>query len=496
MKAISLNFEIHQPMRLKRYRFFDIGNDHYYYDDFLNDEIVSRIAERAYIPAAKTLLKMVEESKGAFRCSIAISGDAIEQFEQYVPEMISLLKKLAATGNVEFLAVPYAYSLASLVNAEEFAEQVRIQSNKLNTLFGVDPQVLRNTEMIYDDEIAPQILAMGYKGVLTEGAKHILGWKSPDYVYSAASAPKLKVLLRNSKLSEDITRHFGDTSWDQYPLTADKYMDWIAATPPEEQIVNISLNLEVFGGTFDASTGILQFLEALPRMAAERGIEFWTPSEAIAKLKPVDSLVVMHPISNADEARDVSAWMGNKLQNEAINKLYSVAERVRLCDDRRLKQDWCYLQAGDHFFYMSTKHLADGSAHAMFSPYETPYQAFTNYMNVLSDFIVRVEDQYPMEIENEELNSLLTTIRNQEREIADLNKELSSMRKNIEQYNVEHIGRDEEPVKKATAKKAPAKKAVAKKAPAKKVTAAPAVAATEPAKPAKTTKKKTPAKKA
>ena len=477
MKAISLNFEIHQPMRLKRYRFFYIGNDHYYYDDFLNDEIVSRIAERAYIPAAKTLLRMVEETKGAFRCSIAISGDAIEQFEQYVPEMISLLKKLAATGRVEFLAVPYAYSLASIVDPEEFAEQVRIQSNKLNTLFGVDPQVLRNTEMIYDDDIAPQILAMGYKGVLTEGAKHILGWKSPDYVYSSASAPKLKILLRNSKLSEDISRRFGDTSWDQYPLTADKYMDWIAATPPEEQIINICLNLEVFGGTFDASTGILQFLEALPRMAAERGIEFWTPSEAIAKLKPVDSLVVMHPISNADEARDVSAWMGNKLQNEAINKLYSVAERVRLCDDRRLKQDWWYLQASDHFFYMSTKHMADGNAHAMFSPYETPYQAFTNYMNVLSDFIVRVEDQYPMEIENEELNSLLTTIRNQEREITTLNKELASMRQNIDQYNVEHIGRDAAPAK--PAKKAPAKKPAAKAAakpaakPAAKKAAAP-----------------------
>ena len=477
MKAISLNFEIHQPMRLKRYRFFDIGNDHYYYDDFLNDEIVSRIAERAYIPAAKTLLRMVEETKGAFRCSIAISGDAIEQFEQYVPEMISLLKKLAATGRVEFLAVPYAYSLASIVDPEEFAEQVRIQSNKLNTLFGVDPQVLRNTEMIYDDDIAPQILAMGYKGVLTEGAKHILGWKSPDYVYSSASAPKLKILLRNSKLSEDISRRFGDTSWDQYPLTADKYMDWIAATPPEEQIVNICLNLEVFGDTFDASTGILQFFEALPRMAAERGIEFWTPSEAIAKLKPVDSLVVMHPISNADEARDVSAWMGNKLQNEAINKLYSVAERVRLCDDRRLKQDWWYLQASDHFFYMSTKHMADGSAHAMFSPYETPYQAFTNYMNVLSDFIVRVEDQYPMEIENEELNSLLTTIRNQEREITTLNKELASMRQNIDQYNVEHIGLDAAPAK--PAKKAPAKKPAAKAAakpaakPAAKKAAAP-----------------------
>ena len=471
MKAVSFNFEIHQPMRLKRYRFFDIGNDHYYYDDFLNDDIVSRIAERSYVPACQTLLKMLEEDK-KFKFSISITGIAIEQLEQYVPEMIDLLKKLADTGRVEFLAVPYANSLASLIDPEEFSEQVRVLSNKLNTLLGVDPKVVRNTELVYSDDIAPQIVAMGYKGVLTEGAKHILGWKSPDYVYSAASAPKLKVLLRNAKLSDDIAFHFSDTNWDQYPLTADKYMDWIANTPAEEQIVNICLNLECFGGIHPASTGIFQFLEALPRMAADRGIEFWTPSEAIKKLKPVGELSVMHPISDADEARDTSAWLGNQLQNEAFNKLYSVAERVRLCSDRRLKQDWWYLQGSDHFYYMSTKHMADGAAHAMFSPYETPFQAFTNYMNVLADFIVRVEDQYPMEIENEELNSLLTTIRNQEREIATLNKELKSARTDLEHYNEEHALREpKKAAKKEPAKKEPAPKAE-KKAPAKKAKAA------------------------
>lgn len=463
MKAVSLNFEIHQPMRLKRYRFFDIGNDHYYYDDFLNDDIVTRIAQRSYIPAAQTLLRMIEQSHGAFKCSISISGVAIEQLEQYVPEMIDLLKKLADTGCVEFLAVPYASSLASLTDPEEFAEQVRVLSNKINVLFGVDPQVLRNTELIYSDEIAPQILAMGYKGVLTEGAKHILGWKSPDYVYNAASAPKLKILMRNAKLSDDIAFHFSDTSWDAYPLTADKYMDWVAATPADEQIVNICLNLEVFGGIHPAESGIFQFLEALPRMAAERGIVFWTPTEAIKKLKPVAEMVVMHPISDADEARDVSAWLGNDLQNEAFHKLYSVAERVRLCTDRRLKQDWWYLQGADHFYYMSTKHLADGAVHSLFSPYETPFQAFTNYMNVLSDFIVRVEDQYPMEIENEELNSLLTTIRNQEREIATLNKELTSARRDLEHYNEEHALRA--PAKATEKATEPAQaKAAAKKA--------------------------------
>ncbi len=223
MKAICFNFEIHQPVRLKRYTFFDIGNDHYYYDDFLNDDIIARIAERSYIPAARTLLKMVEDTKGKFRFSISISGVAIEQLEQYVPEFIDLLRQLAATGKVEFVAMPYARSLASLTDPEEFAEQVKFHSEKIQQLFGVKTKVLRNTELIYSDEIAPQIVAMGYKGVMTEGAKHILGWKSPNYVYSAASAPKLKILLRNAKLSEDIAARFSDTSWAAFPLTADTY---------------------------------------------------------------------------------------------------------------------------------------------------------------------------------------------------------------------------------------------------------------------------------
>lgn len=467
MKAISFNFEIHQPMRLKRYRFFDIGNDHYYYDDFLNDDIITSLAHRSYIPAAETLLRMLSDKEHPFKCSIAISGIALEQLEQYVPEMIDLLRRMADTGRVEFLAQPYAYSLASLTDPEEFALQVKQQSDRITALFGVTPKVMRNTEFIYSDDIAPQIYAMGFKGVLTEGAKHILGWKSPDYIYSSATAPKLKILMRNPKLSDDICFKFSDTTWPEYPLTADKYIDWITATPQDEQIINICLNLDTFGGLQPATSGIFQFLEALPHFARERGIEFWTPSEAVAKIKPVDQLVVMHPISDADEARDTSAWLGNQLQNEAFNKLYSIAERVRLCDDRRLKQDWTYLQAADHLYYMSTKHLADGAVHSLFSPYETPFQAFTNYMNVLSDFIVRVEEQYPLSIDNEELNALLTTIRNQAREIEDLNREVESMRKNIEHYNEEH--KLPEPPKNAKTTNGTSKKKTTGKASPKKV---------------------------
>ncbi len=470
MKAVCFYFQIHQPFRLKRYRFFDIGNDHYYYDDFANDDIITRIAHRSYIPAAESLLRMIEQYPH-FRCALSITGTALEQFELYVPEFIDLLKKLAATGCVEFLAETYAHSLSSLSDPEEFVAQVKMHDDKINDLFGVRPKVFRNTELIYCDEMAPMILDMGYKGVITEGAKHILGWKSPDYVYSAASAPKLKILLKNSKLSDDISFRFSNTDWDAYPLTADKYMDWIASTPQDEQIINLFMNLETFGEMQPRETGIFQFLEALPHFAAERGIDFWTPTEAVTKLKAVGELSILHPISWADEARDTSAWLGNKLQQEAFDKLYSVSERVRLCDDRRLKQDWNYLQASDHFYYMSTKHMADGAVHSHFSPYETPFQAFTNYMNVLADFIVRVEEQYPLSIENEELNSLLTTIRNQATEIETLNKEVASMRQNIEHYNEEHALR-ENAVKsvdeKPEAAKAPAKKAAPKKAAAKK----------------------------
>ena len=456
MSAICLYFQIHQPFRLKRYRFFDIGNDHYYYDDFANEEIITRIAQHSYMPANELLLQMINESNKKFKVAFSISGTAIEQFQQYVPEFIDSMKKLADTGCVEFVSEPYDHSLASLIDEEEFRQQVEQHDKLIYELFGQKPKVFRNTEFVYNDEIAAQIASMGFKAVLTEGAKHILGWKSPNYVYSSAGAPKMKLLFRNSKLTSDIAMRFSDTSWHEYPLTADKYMAWIAECPKEEQIVNIALNYETIGENHPRETGIFDFFKALPRFAEQKGIEFWTPSEAVSKLKAVDVISVTHPISGADEARDVSAWLGNDLQNEAFHKLYSVAERVHLCSDRRLKQDWLYLQSSDHFFYMSTKHFSDGAAHAMFSPYESPYQAFTNYMNVLSDFIVRVEEQYPLSIENEELNALLTTIKNQESEIEMLNKELRVLKTTIEQQT-------EEIEKKPAARKPAAKKPVAKK---------------------------------
>lgn len=425
MKSICLYFQIHQPFRLKRYRFFDIGKDHYYYDDFANDDIITRIARNSYLPAVEAMTEMARTSGGKFKVALSISGVALEQLEMYVPELIDSLKELAKTGCVEFLSETYAHSLASLSDVEEFRLQVKAHDEKIYNLFGQQPKVFRNTELIFSDEIAGMISGLGFKGVITEGAKHILGWKSPNYLYNSMASPRLKMLLKNDKFSDDIARNFSDFEWSDYPLTAEKYISWIKGLPEEESIVNLFMNCEVLGESQSRETGIFEFFKALPRFAEEAGIGFILPSEAISKLKPVDALSVPYPMSWTDEARDVSTWLGNRLQNEAFRKLYDLAERVHMCEDRRIKQDWIYLQASDHFFYMSTKY---GSGRSSFSPYDSPFDAFINYMNVLSDFIVRVEEQYPTQIENEELNSLLTTIRNQAGEIEMLEKELKSAR--------------------------------------------------------------------
>ncbi len=472
MKSVCFYFNIHQPFRLKRYRFFDIGNDHYYYDDFANDDIITRLAEQSYIPMADTLLEMIRESNGAFKCAISISGTAIEQLQLYVPEFIDKLKQLADTGCVEFMAGTYAHSLSSLEDPEEFMREVKQLDRILLRLFGVKTKTFANTELIYDDDIATLVAGMGFRNCLTAGAKHVLGWKSPNYVYKAATAPNLRLLLTNDKLAGDISMNFNRPEWDEYPLTADKYMDWIAATPEQEQVVNLFLSMDTFGTFLPESTGIFQFMKALPRFASERGISFSTPSEVCSHLKPVSELSIPYPLSDIDEARDVSAWKGNELQNEALGKLYSVAERVSLCDDRRLKQDWEYLQSSDHFYYMCTKNMKDGASHAAFSPYDSPFSAFTNYMNVLADFLVRVQEQFPESIDNEELNPLLLTIRNQAAEIASLNKEVTSLRTNILNADegvpvvIEEVAETE--VKKADA---PAKKRAPRKAAAKKTTA-------------------------
>ena len=425
MKTICFYFQIHQPFRLKRYRFFDIGNDHYYYDDFQNEEIIRRIAEQCYLPANRTILEMIKTSGGKFKVAFSISGVALEQMEIYTPEVIDSFKELAATGNVEFLSETYAHSLSSLGDPDEFKHQVKKQEDKIQTLFGVKPKVFRNTELIYSDDISALVDEMGYKGMLTEGAKHILGWKSPNYMYNSSVAPRLNLLLKNDRFSEDLSDRFNNYSWNEYPLTADKYISWIAETPEAEQVINLFMNYEVLGSLHPASSGIFDFFKALPRFAAEKGISFSTPSEVFALLKPVDSLSVPYPMSWVDEERDCSSWLGNVLQQEAFRTINEIGARVGLSQTRRIRQDWYDLQGSDHFYYMSTKHMGQAS----FSPYDNPYDAFNNYMNVLSDFILRVNGEFPESIENEELNALLSTIKNQGEEIEHLQKELDKQKK-------------------------------------------------------------------
>jgi alpha-amylase len=425
MKTICFYFQIHQPFRLKRYRFFNIGKDHYYYDDYANEDIIQQIAERSYIKANRMLLDLIKQYKGKFKVAFSVSGLALEQLEIYAPEVIDGLRELSKTGHVEFLTETYSHSLAALYDPVEFQNQITLHADRIEMLFGKKPTVVRNTELMYSDEIAEMVYDMGYTKMITEGAKHILGWKSPNYVYQAASQPKMKLLLRNNRFSDDITFRFSNYSWSEYPLTAEKFISWIASAPPEEQVVNMFMNYETLGNMQPAHTGIFDFIKALPRFAFEKGIGFATPSDVLDKQKPAGAISAPYTISWADEERDTSAWTGNKLQRSALETLYGIGERVRLCTDRRLKQDWLYLQASDHFYYMSTKHFGGGQS--QFSPYMSPYDAFNNYMNVLSDFIGRVKAQYPDTVDNEELNSLLTIIHNQEMEIKRLQLELKTV---------------------------------------------------------------------
>ncbi len=424
MKTICFYFEIHQMFHLKRYRFFDIGSDHYYYDDYSNETKISDVVERSYKPAIRTLIDMVRNSDGAFKVALSLSGVAMEQLEMHAPCVIDDLHELADTGCCEFLAETYSHSLSSLIDEKRFRGEVKRQCEKTKQLFGKSPKVFRNTNLIYSDEIGSMVYNMGFKGILTEGAKHILGWKSPHYVYHCNQAPDLKILLRDFKLSDDISLRFSNSNWNEFPLFADKYISWIDAMPQEEEVINIFMNLNALGIEQPLSSNILEFLKAIPACAKEKGITFSTPTEVISNLKSVSPIDVLYPISWAGEERDVSTWLGNVLQREAFNKLYSVSERVRLCHDKKIKQDWDYLQTSDNFRFMSTKHSGINIERDI---YESPYDAFTNYMNILGDFINRVDSLYPEDIDSDELNSLLTTIKNQEKEIDSLHNKLDKL---------------------------------------------------------------------
>ncbi|MFA6580419.1 MAG: alpha-amylase [Paludibacter sp.] len=421
MKNICFYFQVHQPLRLRRYRFFEIGRDHYYYDDFQTEERLKSLVDQVYLPANKTISEMIRTSNGKFRCSFSISGIILEQLEMHAPEVIDSFKELSKTGNVEFLAEPYAHSLSSIFDSNEFILQVKMHSDKIESLFGKRPTTFFNAELIYSDEIGELVSKMGYKIMMVDEAKHVLGWKSPNYVYTHAYIPKLKLLVRNNKFSDDIAFRFSKTNWNDYPLTAEKFVDWIEKMPEDENVINLGMGYEVFGLTQTIHSGIFEFLKALPYHAMEHHLNFMLPTDLIKKNEPAGSLSVSYPMSWVGDDKDLTPWTGNDLQQEALNKLYAVGERVRLCSDKPLLHDWLMLQSTDHFRYMSHKDPYG-------SNYESAYDAFINYMNVLADFLQRVDEQYPTSIENEELNALLKTINSQEETIELLEDEIKKLK--------------------------------------------------------------------
>ena len=390
MKTVCLYFQVHQPWRLKVYRFFNIGKDHNYLDDFTNRAIMQKVARQCYLPMNALLLKLIKENKGAFKCSFSITGSAVEQFRAYAPEVLDSFRALAETGCVEFLAETYSHSLAALSSKEDFVEQVKLHSKMIKEEFGKKPVAFRNTELIYSDQIGEMVAGLGFKTILAEGAKHVMGWKSPNYIYTNAIDNSLRVLLRNYKLSDDIAFRFSNQGWDQYPLTADKFAQWVKEDNGD--VVNLFMDYETFGEHQKADTGIFDFMKAMPAAVLSKGdICFSTVSEAAKSSQPVGVLHCPHVMSWADEERDVTAWLGNELQNEAFSKLYALKDKVKSLKNADYEYVWNFMQTSDHFYYMATKWLSDGDVHSYFNPYGSSYEAFINYMNVLSDFEIEID---------------------------------------------------------------------------------------------------------
>ena len=388
-KSICLYFQVHQPTRLRLYRFFDIGKDSQYYDDFANRTILRRVAQKCYLPMNQLMLELIGQYKGKFKIAYSISGSALDQFQRFAPEVIDSFRALAATGRVEFLAETYYHSLASLGSESEFRHQVAKHAAKIEELFGVKPVTFRNTELIYSNGIGEMVYDMGYKTMLTEGARHIMGWQSPNFVYTGETQPRLKLLLRNYNLSDDIAFRFANQA-----LTAETYVDWMKENAKNDDIVNLFMDYETFGEHQKAETGIFDFMRALPgAVLADGTFNFVTPAEAVKKYKPVADLAVEDPISWADEERDITAWLGNELQSEAFKKVYAMTEKLSIVNDPELWEDFGHLQESDHFYYMCTKFFSDGEVHKYFNPYDTPYEAFINYMNVISDFQIRLDEK-------------------------------------------------------------------------------------------------------
>lgn len=386
MKTVSLFFRVHQPMRLKTYRFFNMGVDHNYLDDARNRTIMQRAATECYLPMNRLLLDLIRSSAGRFKVSFYISGMAFEQMRSFAPDALESFRELADTGCVEMVAGTYSSSLISLRDNSEFRREVERHTDMLRKEFGAKPKAFFNTAMLYSDSIGATVASLGFKTMLAEGAKHLLGWKSPNYVYANALNQKLRLLLRNYRLSDDIAFRFSDRRWSEWPLTADKYAEWIRGDRGE--VVNIFMDYSVFGLWQKADSGIFEFFRRFVTDAlASDDMDFATVSENAAMHQPVGVLYANNEVTWADEERDISAWLGNELQNEALDKLYSQRDKVHALNDPDMNHVWEFLQSEDNFYWMATKWFTNDGRQYYENPYPSSYEAFINYMNVLSDFM-------------------------------------------------------------------------------------------------------------
>ena len=392
-KSICIYFQIHHPERLRKYQFFDIGKKHNYFDNYANRSELEDLAENCYLPANALLLDLIKKYEGKFKVAFSISGSAIDQLEMHTPEVIRSFQELAQTGQVEFLAETYSHSLASLSeDTDEFELQVKRHSAAIKELFGKKPVTFRNTSLIYSDKIGKRVADLGFKTMLTDGAKHVLGWKSPNFVYKNALDENLNLLLKNSKLSDDIAIRFSDRNWSEYPLTSEKYVDWVSHSLQETEVLNLFMNYEVIGHYNRAESGIFDFVRYFIQQIAENpNYQFLLPKEVTKKHTAKDILPVPYPISWTDEERDITSWLGNELQKEAFTELFKIQPLVKKKKNAEINEDYSRLQASEHFYFMRTKLFSGADYHKYILPYESPYEAFINYMNVLSDFIERVK---------------------------------------------------------------------------------------------------------
>lgn len=386
MANICFYFQVHQPFRLRRYTYFDIGNSHEYFDEAENKRILERVSQKCYLPTNKLLLDLIKKYDGRFKISFSITGTAIEQFKKYQPEVLASFKALAETNCVEFIDETYYHSLAFLYSPKDFAEQVQKHRELMQKEFGVHPSTFRNTELIYRNDLAHLIEKLGYKTILMEGADKILGWQSPNFVYAAQGTKNLKLLLKNYRLSDDMAFRFSEHNWSEFPLTAEKFAYWIN-TQPNTHSINLFLDYETFGEHQWPETGIFEFLKALPKyLFLDSQSRFFTPREVSTKFAPVNTLDVPYFVSWADAERDLTAWNGNALQQDALKCVYEIEQKVKETKDEKLIDIWRKLQTSDHFYYMCTKFAGDGTVHSYFNPYDNPYEAYVNFQNIMTDF--------------------------------------------------------------------------------------------------------------